>query len=77
MPLGIVKAYNSERGFGFIEPQGGGPQLFFHVSELERPPDQATDILGARVGYDIGPNRSRQALIDPNKTTMAIKLRFV
>jgi CspA family cold shock protein len=76
MPLGIVKAYNSERGFGFIEPHDGGPQLFFHVSALEHQ-DQAQDILGSRVGYDIGPNRSRQALTDPNKKTMAVNLRFV
>jgi cold shock protein len=34
--LGEVKWYNESRGFGFIEPKGGGPDVFMHVSALKK-----------------------------------------
>ena len=34
--VGAVKWYNPEKGFGFIAPQGGGKDVFVHVTALER-----------------------------------------
>lgn len=33
---GVVKFYNGERGFGFVSPQGGGEDVFIHISALQR-----------------------------------------
>ena len=49
---GVVESFKTERGFGFIKPDTGGPDLFVHISELER---AGLDELsrGQRVSFEV------------------------
>jgi CspA family cold shock protein len=54
MPQGIVKKYMADRGFGFIRPDGGGDDVFFHVKSL---PMGTEPREGARVDFEVGSDR--------------------
>jgi cold shock protein len=36
MAIGTVKWFNGTKGYGFIAPEGGGPDVFVHISAVER-----------------------------------------
>jgi len=60
MPTGIVKWFNGRKGFGFIEPEDGGNDVFVHITAVK---DAGIDRLqdGDRVTYELVENRGRMA----------------
>lgn len=52
MATGTVKWFNPMKGFGFIQPDQGGPDAFVHISALERA-GLSTLNEGAKVSYDL------------------------
>ena len=56
MASGTVKWFNATKGYGFIEPQGGGKDVFVHISALER--SGLRDLQdGQKVNFDLEPDR--------------------
>jgi cold shock protein len=56
MQTGIVKWFNSQKGFGFIQPQSGGPDVFVHISAVERAGLNGLNE-GQKVSYEIVADR--------------------
>ncbi len=54
MATGTVKFFNQDKGFGFITPDAGGPDVFVHVSALG---GQGSLRDGDKVTYDLGQDR--------------------
>jgi cold shock CspA family protein len=48
---GTVKSFDSERGFGFIEPDNGGPDIYVHFSAVK--PGYGRLEEGQRVGFEV------------------------
>ena len=36
MAIGVVKWFNAQKGYGFIQPEGGAKDVFVHISAVER-----------------------------------------
>jgi cold shock protein len=52
MTTGTVKWFNSTKGFGFIQPDNGGPDAFVHISAVERA-GMREIVEGQKIGYDL------------------------
>jgi cold shock CspA family protein len=49
---GILRSWDDDRGFGFIAPRDGGPELFVHISAFPR--DGSRPTAGERLSYELG-----------------------
>jgi len=55
--IGTVKWFSTTKGYGFIKPDGGGPDLFVHISAVERA--GYTSLLeGAKISYEVMTTRT-------------------
>jgi CspA family cold shock protein len=56
MPIGTVKFFNADKGYGFIQPEGGGNDAFVHISAVERAGMTTLD-RDQRVSYELEEDR--------------------
>lgn len=60
MAQGTVKWFNSQKGFGFIQPDGGGNDVFVHISAVERAGlSQLNE--GQKVSFEVETGRNGKA----------------
>src|SRR5215469_6414520 len=60
MAIGNVKWFNPIKGYGFIQPQGGGQDVFVHISAVERA-GLSTLNEGQQVEYEVVSNRGKSS----------------
>jgi CspA family cold shock protein len=60
MPVGTVKFFNTQKGFGFIRPDDGGQDVFVHVSAVQRAGMQSL-VEGQKLSYEVVNERGKSA----------------
>jgi CspA family cold shock protein len=57
---GKVKWFNATKGYGFIAPDGGGKDVFVHISAVEKA-GYSSLVEGAKVSFDVVANRGKES----------------
>jgi len=57
---GTVKWFNQQKGYGFIQPDGGGKDVFVHISAVEKAGFSSLAD-GAKVSYEIVSDRGKES----------------
>lgn len=60
MATGTVKWFNAQKGFGFIQPDGGGKDVFVHITALQRANLQELSD-GQKVSYEVRLERGKES----------------
>jgi CspA family cold shock protein len=60
MPVGTVKFFNTQKGFGFIQPSDGSKDVFVHISAVQRA-GMHTLMEGQKVSFEVVTERGKQA----------------
>lgn len=60
MAMGTVKWFNATKGYGFIQPDTGGKDVFVHISAVEKA-GYTSLAEGAKVSFEIVPNRGKES----------------
>lgn len=60
MAIGTVKWFNATKGYGFIQPDTGGKDVFVHISAVERAGFSSL-AEGAKVSYEVMANRGKES----------------
>lgn len=60
MSIGTVKWFNSQKGYGFIQPEDASKDVFVHISAVERA-GLSTLREGQKVSYDIQQERGKSS----------------
>ena len=63
MANGTVKWFNATKGFGFIQPEEGGPDVFVHISAVEKAGLRGLNE-GQRVAYELQNERGKTAAVN-------------
>ena len=66
MPIGKVKFFNTQKGYGFIAPEDGGSDAFVHISAVEKAGMNSL-VQDQRVSYELQ--------TDPRGKTSAVSLK--
>ncbi len=60
MAQGTVKWFNAQKGFGFIQPDNGGADVFVHISAVEKAGMRSLNE-GQKVSYEVTSDRGKEA----------------
>lgn len=60
MATGTVKFFNTQRGYGFIQPEGGGKDVFVHITAVQKAGLQSLNE-GQKVAYEVVMERGKPA----------------
>jgi len=60
LAIGTVKWFNAQKGFGFIQPDDGGKDVFVHISAVERA-GMGSLAEGQKIKYEVQMDRGKPA----------------
>ena len=60
MPTGTMKWFNAQKGFGFIQPDDGGRDVFVHITAVQAAGLHGLDE-GQKLSYEVVTERGKQA----------------